>query len=83
MSNRTFFSSDYRTSNGYERAMELMDDEGDDSQNVQSDIDSQVSVPCNLQPTCFLSYLIVTRCLYHDPIHCHENSNSTVRAVKL
>lgn len=36
------FFSDYRTSNGYERAMDLMDDEGDDSQNVQSDIDSQV-----------------------------------------
>jgi hypothetical protein len=35
--------SDYRTSNGYERAMELMDDE-DDEQNIPSDIDSQVSV---------------------------------------
>lgn len=37
-----FYFSDYRTANGYERAMDLMDDEGDDSQNVQSDIDSQV-----------------------------------------
>lgn len=41
--NQSFFiSSDYRTTNGYERAMD-MDDEGDDSQNVPSDIDSQVS----------------------------------------
>ena len=39
-----FVFSDYRTSNGYERAMELMDDEGDDSQNVPSDIDSQVII---------------------------------------
>jgi hypothetical protein len=38
------FCSDYRTANGYERAMELIDDEGDDSQNVPSDIDSQVKL---------------------------------------
>lgn len=35
--------SDYRNVNGFERAME-MDDEGEDSQNVASDIDSQVFI---------------------------------------
>lgn len=34
--------SDYRNVNGYVQAMD-MDDEGDDSHNVPSDIDSQVS----------------------------------------
>lgn len=35
------YFSDYRTTTGYERAME-MDEEEDDSQHIPSDIDSQV-----------------------------------------
>lgn len=35
------YFSDYRTTSGYERAME-MDEEEDDSQHIPSDIDSQV-----------------------------------------
>lgn len=78
-----FVSSDYRTSNGYERAMELMDDEGDDSQNVPSDIDSQVST---FYAQTFHVYLIkpqFNRCHFHGLTHCHVSSNSIDRVAKL
>jgi hypothetical protein len=82
---KLFFISDYRTSNGYERAIE-MDDDDDDSDHIPSDIDSQVikieilSMSYqNSQQQSFFTF----RCHYRVHIHCHASSNLIVKAERM